>query len=138
MITDEVKALRAVIVRQAVAAPGQAKFLAGQPLRELARLVHQHGAEAVRATIDQAGDQALSPLRMVELVGNLLLLEELGDEGPALVVPDAVDARRAVAHLEQLVATYEANGAEAPSSIVSELARWQDEVIAVTPQEAMA
>lgn len=101
----------------------------GKPEAALARLVAAHGPDRVLEAIDQAPDELGVGLLVDELIRVLALgpddVEQLATVTP-LPHPEELAERRR--QLEQMVATYEAEGAPAPLSVVEELARWQDDV----------
>jgi hypothetical protein len=112
----------AVFVRRAEGAKG----LWGTPKAHVARLLAEHGPERLLAVIDQAPD-GFGPKLLAEELDRALRLDP--DEPLPDIIPGVTplsDAGRE--HLEQLVATYRADGGEAPEELLSELARWQDGV----------
>lgn len=132
VVAVEVKQLKARIVAAAVPAPGHtAAFLNGPPLWQLVGLVDEHGLSVVEAAFARVAPGTLSPVRIVELLADLVLVAA-GDpvHGSAL----SQDPAAAVKHLERLIASYD--GAAVPETLLAELARCQTDLDA--RQEAPA
>lgn len=100
---------------------------------QLVDLVEEHGLEAVDAAFSRVDHGVMSPVRIVETIADLVLAPPDVTHEPALA---GVDPAVRLLHLQRMVATYDAEGAEPPESILNELAGWQ--TVADAPQEVTA
>lgn len=99
----------------------------GEPAARLARLVAAYGPDRVLEGIERAPEGLGRRLLGEELERMLALAPDEAEAELATVTPLVDDAtRRARVHnLEQMVATWRADGAEPPEELLAELARWQ-------------
>lgn len=125
-------------VRAAYCAKVGVRVIYGTPAATLARLLALHGDDALLGAITAAPDE-LGVGMLAEHLPELLAQGPLDDE-LATVSSIEHEARRRsrVAHLEQLVATYRAEGAEPPEELLLELTQWQDGTVSPTAQEVNA
>jgi hypothetical protein len=122
------------MVRATYARKAGVRVVYGGPAAALARLLAEHGHEALMVAIDQAPDE-LGVKLLVDELAHVLTHGPVPDLEP-LPEPVPINAEAKRANLEQLVATYQQDGGEAPEELLAELARWQTE--RVPAQEAVA
>lgn len=125
-------------VRRAYCAKVGVRVIYGAPAAALARAVATHGDQAVLAAIAAAPDE-LGVGLLADHLGELLEAGPLDDELATVSSIEHEARRRAqVANLEQLVATYRADGADPPEELLRELTRWQDGAASPAAEEVNA